>query len=234
MPVGFNYWTKTGGGIGGFSAGIPPAWVESAGRWVGSGTSFYDWVVNLRVNAAGAGLGANFKLWYAITVNLNGLPLTTTVYQWPGNGVSTSAPDNTFDQNAVNPDLWGDANVGTAATPCTGGISLAWNQIGADPPPANEISTVSDNQFYALPNYGSFSIVTGMLQARFRYANWGSTIADKQNAPWIDIALPTAGAKNDAAGAIRLRVPMVLRRLPFPRVRPPLPVTPTINACWSS
>jgi hypothetical protein len=42
-----------------------------------------------------------------------------------------------------------------------------------------------------------------MIQARFRFANWGSTITDKQNAPWIDIPLPTGGAKNDAAGAIR-------------------------------
>ncbi len=200
--VSFSYFSKAGGGAGGWTPGIPPSWAQSMARWVGGG-GLYAWVVNLQVDAAGAGLGASFKLWYAITVNQNGLPLTTALYQWPVGGVSTTAPENVFDENAVNPDLWGDANAGSAGTPCTGGISIAWNQIGADPPPVNEISKVTDNQFFALPDYGSFAVVPDMIEARFRYANWGATITDKQNAPWIDIALPDAGAKNDAAGQIR-------------------------------
>ena len=201
--VTFSYFTKAGGGAGGWTPGIPPAWAQAMARWVGGGADPYAWVVNLQVEAAGAGLGASFKLWYAITVNLNGLPLTTALYQWPVGGVSTTAPENVFDQNSVDPDQWGDANSGSAGSPCTGGISLAWNQIGADPPPVNQISTVADNQFFALPDYGSFAVVADMIQARFRFADWGSTITDKQNAPWVDIALPAAGAHNDAAGQIR-------------------------------
>jgi hypothetical protein len=199
----FSYFTKAGGGAGGWTPGIPPAWALAVARWVGGGADPYAWVVNLQVETAGAGLGASFKLWYAITVNQSGLPLTTALYQWPVGGVSTTAPENVFDENAVDPDLWGDANSGSAGSPCTGGISLAWNQIGADPPPVNQISTVSDNQFFALPDYGSFAVVAGMIEARFRFADWGSTITDKQNAPWVDIALPAAGALNDAAGQIR-------------------------------
>ena len=144
-----------------------------------------------------------------------------------------TAPENVFDEGSVNPDLWGNASASAAA--CTGGISLAWNQIGADPPPQNEISTVNDNEFFALPSYGSFSIVTGMIQARFRFANWGSTITDKQNAPWIDIPLPTAGAKNDAAPARSASRARTARR-PRPRRRVPrrARAIPIINACWSS
>jgi hypothetical protein len=197
-PATVQYWNRaTEGGSGGWTAAAPPIWIEDEVTYTAAAGGLYRWVVTLRIEMAPAGLAGDFRAWHGMTVNQSGGPPITALYQWPI-AVTPVAGAIVMDQNSVNTTLWEDAQVGSGGAPCVGGITLDWNQIGADPPPVNHIDAAASNEFFATPGYGSFSIVANMIKARFRLADWGSTIADKQNAPWADIPMPAAGVQNVA------------------------------------
>jgi len=195
-------WTSTNGTTWN-GALLPVSWLSVVNYWVGGSTDPYTWGVSLKFDLANVGGGAT-NLFTAAFID-SGLG-SAWVSEWPPNAVvaNTTTPSINFDETAIDASKWGPITLGTYASPCSDGIALGITQIGASPAPDNIINTSSagsshaDNVFFAHPSLNGAGITTNGIKAKFRLANWGSTIADP-NAGWTTIL---SDIQSNASGQI--------------------------------
>ncbi len=188
-------WKTTNGGTS-WVQQLPVAWAGTSNvhLWSGTGAGNGDaWAFNAKLDltAIGTALGApvtgSFYMWYEIDIDG---PSATVQYSWPagvvvtadGNGpLSLSQPITNTTTHAIS---WGNAYP-TVATNCPVGIALDPMAIGLTPVTSGIPSTVAHygtghppNDWVAelTPPAGSTTIPDGSVKARFRIANWGSTI----------------------------------------------------------
>ncbi|HEX6273495.1 MAG TPA: hypothetical protein VFZ53_10650 [Polyangiaceae bacterium] len=173
--------------------------------WVGGPGSNVVWAVNLKFDLARVGLDSSTsdaRMFVAAFVE-ESLGMGW-VNQWPTGAVyvDTTIPVMNFTQAVVDPDAWGDVRIATVASPCTEGIALGPTNLGVAPAPDDRVNTpdgpdLSDNLYFAKPDYNGLSIVTGAVQARFRIANWNDV--GEPDAPWEEMA---QAISNDASGEL--------------------------------
>ena len=198
-------WTKQTAGSGSWTQDLGLGLVgtvvdtNQVRYWLVEGSSD-RWAVNLKVDLSALGGTADLKLFTAVFIETSFG--SGAIHQWPASAVSVGDPVVNFDQSAIAVSGWGDTTFGSYSSPCADGISLAWNQVGAEPAPDGLIYTptstpaVAENTFFARPNWNGAAPTNGKIKARFRMANWGSTVTDRPNAPWDDIDLPNVWFDN--------------------------------------
>lgn len=182
---------------------VAQGWADSTNvhAWAGTGTGNGDaWAINLKLSltalgsalglAPGVALNGPFFMWYEINVLT---PTTTVSYDWP--------PDTTllFDGGG-NPQI-ALSTFGTAyptdATKCPTGVSIDAMHIGVKPVVGGIPSTTvhfgtghAANDFVAELDDGGATLSNDAVKARFRIANWGSTIG--VGGDWHDM-VPSPG-----------------------------------------
>jgi hypothetical protein len=194
-----EYWTRGSPTDAWTKLANAPAWFDGDVRMWVSGTSSYQWAVQMKVPRDATGtngikLPAQFEMWWQVERFMGTI---VSVYTWPD---ATQAPNPTL---GVFPDYtqWGLFDASGAA--CSEGIAFDAGDIGvATGGPGsmltNSINPRGANQMTVRPhNLDGTQVNANTIQARFRLANWGAQIADPE-APWGDItgggAVPNASA----------------------------------------
>jgi outer membrane protein with beta-barrel domain len=236
------------------TASPPPAWASgTTRRWVQSPAG-ESWAFQTVIPTNGTDplnlsnglkVGAEFKVWYQLTVKLHDAPCSgsspcTAYYTWPRNLV-TMSPNRIITFDGVNgPGLSQWAPFTTLPAPttgsCLGDVTIAsHSDIGTtngDPSliayslpikplattlPSNLATMLPQNTFFVrATNRTATQIMNGQVIARFWVANWGS-----QPNAWESVPNPSANLWKE--------VP------PPPPSTPPapsntLPVLPGVNA----
>jgi hypothetical protein len=188
-PFDFNVFQRSGTS---WTSITDPTWLGTNTRaWLRIGSA-PSWAVQTVVpiksagtitDDAGPNLTDTFGLWYYAQVWTGA---AVVPYEWkPGSAAST--PGSILTGEYPDPAQWDTFQL--SSTGCTtGGIALRYLDIGTTNTPNSEILWKSGqtNTFFARPrNYGSSTVASGQMTARFRIANWGS-IADPA-APWVNV-----------------------------------------------
>jgi hypothetical protein len=173
-----------------------PDWLKDASVWrnAGSGAA---WGINFKVDLSKVTVNVHnpFKILLALHNEDEVTPALSVNLSTPDPGVNPLLAGTLF---INNPAQWATAAAIDAG--CVGGIQIEGNQIGTTNmeggnPAPNVINTTNGavNQFYAKPTIpGSIGLFSGLFQAKFHLANWGSIAAS--NAPWIPLPNGTAVA----------------------------------------
>lgn len=167
-----------------------PNWLKDASVWRNNVAGDAAWGINFKVDLTLAGLSASsaFKILLALHKEDEATPALSVNVSTPDPGANPLLPGTLF---INNPAQWATATAINAG--CAGGITLQGNQIGTTNtdmgnPAPNEINTTvgAVNQFYAKPTIpASIGLFSGLFQAKFHLANWGSIAAS--NAPWTPL-----------------------------------------------
>lgn len=165
-----------------------PTWLKDASVWRNNVAGDAAWGINFKVDLATAGLGvaSAFKILLALHKEDEVTPALSVNVSTPDPGANPLLAGTLF---INNPAQWATATAINAG--CVGGITLQGNQIGTTNmdmgnPAPNEVNTTNGavNQFYAKPTIpGSIALFSGLFQAKFHLANWGSIAAS--DAPWV-------------------------------------------------
>jgi hypothetical protein len=193
---------------GSWSTSPFPAWAQEIRVWTGTGTGTAPakWAVNVRVNVATLHADADIgglvtdpvRMFYALDINTHVAPppaVSTTIVFPLGTvfDMSTGTPGSTMD-----PTAWGTMLVGTSDASCPVGVSLIPEHIGTMPISVMGIPSTTVEYAGGAGHFNTFVAVmdnpppVNSVKARFRLADWGTTIGDS-TADWKDI-IPTGGA----------------------------------------
>lgn len=174
-----------------------------------------NWAVTLRINKAASGLNpspGSIRLFVGTSVRMDrgGIPATVS-YANTAPVTSGGVGSTIIPASSSN---WGRyAEIGTA---CTAGMSLSSADIGvapiaapdtdptatltrkicaADPCPASTPGGNPENIFRAtIRNVDtSAGLADWEVRARFRFADWGSTVTNRKYGPWKEIATTPVG-----------------------------------------
>lgn len=202
-PTDIEVWER-GAEDSSWSAAPTHAWLSEVRAW-DDPTSDVVWAINLKVDLSASGIGAtgpDGSLFFGSFAEIN--IADAWVSFWPINSVTVgTATDTNLSESMINPAKWAVMTYGSYSAPCNDGISLTALQIGAAPAPDNLINTptssdTTSNDYFAKPDWGGIShSVVNSVSATFQIADWGTTVSDRPNAPWTELA--TVG--NGAAGA---------------------------------
>lgn len=167
-----------------------PTWLKDASVWRNNVAGDAAWGINFKVDLATAGLSATsaFKILLALHKEDEVTPALSVNLSTPDPGANPLLSGTLF---INNPAQWATATAINAG--CVGGITIQGNQIGTTNvdmgnPAPNEINTSNGavNQFFAKPTIpGSIGLFSGLFQAKFHIANWGSIAA--ADAPWTTL-----------------------------------------------
>ena len=167
-----------------------PTWLKDAAVWRNNVAGDAAWGINFKVDLATAGLSATsaFKILMALHKQDEANVANSVNLSTPDPGADVLLPGTLF---IADPTQWA---TGVAINSgCAAGITISGSQIGTTNldggnPAPNEINTTlgAVNEFYARPTIpASVPLFSGLFQAKFHVADWGSIAAS--NAPWITI-----------------------------------------------
>jgi hypothetical protein len=186
-----------------------PSFVDQVAIWKPPPGATAPWAVTLRINKAASGLNpspGSIRLFVGaeIGTSTGTVPLANAAPSTSGIG-GTIIPPATASWIRY-------AELGTA---CTAGVTLSSMDIGvfpgvpgtnasgaltnrlcaSDPCPTETPGGNPENVFRSVARQvdNSAGVGSWQLRARFRIADWGSTIANRKYGPWKDIATTPAG-----------------------------------------
>jgi hypothetical protein len=198
------------------AAVTPPAELTSTARvWAEPATSGSagSWAIQLKLPVAALRQTCDrVQLWYQLLAGTPTAPVAS--FAWPRAGAAIDGGTVASPHPPTFPDPalwhWFRPSTGPGDPRCaTGGVSLAWGDVGTTNTPSSEIRYRSAapfpaNTLYARPtNLTGAPIPAGAITASFRLANWGSVPGDWEagvsaSTLWSTIpggdAVPTAGA----------------------------------------
>jgi len=174
-------------------------------------------------NGIPVNLGDTFKMFFSI-VNWTSSPTKTFAEtNWPADTGFIPFTNNNENLPTIPlPAVWGDFQVG-GAQPCQQGVSIDASQIKVNHPVKQDPNTglsidneilvqvaasagdpinqqnVDNNIFRATINNATGGAV-GQVNATFRLANWGATVAD--DGQWTEIAVNSTGAATPAGAVL--------------------------------
>lgn len=214
-----RWWTTSDGGATNWSRGpnVLPwarpanihAWSEAAAPITppNFGTANGDdWAINVKIDLAAVGthldgggpLSADFRMWYEIDIRTSAGSIS---YAWPPSSglpqfVNVSGEVQVL-ANSLPVASWGRIYP-TVASNCPTGVSIDPMKIGIKPVvngvpktyPVHFGDNHAPNDFVARLDYGS-TLPNNSVKARFRIANWGSTIG--VGGDWKDMIPGSAG-----------------------------------------
>jgi hypothetical protein len=214
LDVSFaNHWVSD---VAGSFAASPvtsglPAWIDQVAVWKPPPGSTAPWAITMRVDKTNTASGLNpspgsIRLFLGVDIRLAaGVVPFANVNPASAGVAGTIIPTSTADWARY-------AELGTA---CTAGVTLNRMDVGvypgvpgtdstgtltnrlcaSDPCPAATPGGNPENVFRAIARNVDHSAGIGnwALRARFRYADWGSTVANRKYGPWKDIATTPAG-----------------------------------------